>query len=627
MDITSIPGILFLFTGGPTPALNAVNLQSTAIEGALGLKTAGTVYSGAMNPFQSRLALGTKLGYLLTGRLGKKCVGDWENIAMGSPILCTTFVDDSRIATATADGRVEMRNLQTPEEKSKLLLEHASVFTLAHAGAAGLAALDTVGTLRLWEDPATETIPRLIYGPSPAPAIRGARIRLVYWPETQQLVYPTAGGGLALIDTTTETVMAVPDHENDWYALLLRGDQLVSVGHSDGAIHQWRPGETTPTPIGSGPTGLVDGALLIGHGEPWLAIDIDGRALVLDGQGNALKTLEGVERVRAIVAPGLGTWGTLDRTWREREVTRLRKEAVAASGRNELEVLEELLGELEALGYGYAADELRAWAAESQQDFLRAVQHRIYLVNNLPSVPRSAPALAGAASLFERIGQPDVALYVYRKVGELEATEETANKIAYLSKGLDSAPRVEQVVERERDIPVEANLVCAAVLEQPRAFFFVYRRLDAWPCPGIEITGQELLAKYTHIQEEQRDQHLPDAAIQSLYWWCDRNGTLLEGIGLAMPSHDPSLEFHLWLLVESSGTDSVVSRAILARPNLYGASRDVRQEPGGESKSCDAVFNLWIARTCKALNEALWRIRNSKTADSNRLLRVAAATE
>lgn len=621
MDITSIPRILLLCTGGPSPALNAVDIQNMAIEGALGLETAGTVYTGAVNPSLSRLALGTKLGYLLTGRLGKKCIGDWENIAMRSPILCTTFVDDSRIVIATADGRVATRDLHTPEEETRLLLKDASVFTLTRAGAIGLAALDTAGTLRLWKAPATDTLPRRIAGPSPAPAIRGARIKLVYWPETQQLVYPAAGGGLALIDTTTETVMAVPAHEGDWYVLLLRGGDLVSVGHTDGVMHQWRPGETTPTPIGSGPARLVDGAPLIGHGEPWLAIDIDGRALVLDGQGSFLKTLEGVERIRAIVAPGSDAWGTLDRTWREREVTRLREEALAASGRNELEVFGELLGEIEAMGYGYAADELRAWDAERRGDYLRAVRHRVYLVEKLPAVAQCAPQLCAAAALFERIGQPDVALYAYQKAAELGATPEGAARIKVLAGDLSGASPDDHVVERAPNVSAEANAACAALLERPHAFYFVYKRLASWPCPGLAITPEELAAKYEDIRREPQFQGLNGASAGLRSWWCQTGITTRSGIDLALTTCPDTFDYRYWLGVEHRGADTVVSPYILARPCLDTAPIEAVRE------GARPALDLYLARLNKALREALWRITNSKTAQSNRRLQAAAATE
>lgn len=384
-----------LGSGGAQPGITGPEGNESIVD----LPPGSSVHAVAVSPNGTQAIAGSKSGELLLLDLsGEACTPLIRKTKHASPIVAVCWWDDFTYFFSDVAGRFLRATTDHARPVPFRTSTNDPVCALARAGDC-MAALVVSGAVLLWQG--GKDSPPVVVSCQPPPPQPFAWASLLYWEPSRALVFPARGGGLTRLDLKNRRKSTIQAHAGTFYAVQDLGDQLLTIGSTDGCARFW-----TPKPFGiertvSAPSGIVAFALSPNTDSPIIAVGQDGGIQTLS------LTEDGLSPVGVPVAGAYRCIAGIT----GREHVKLRAEHTARCVQQHVKGARERLHardfpaceahaeELERLGRRDLALVVRAELAEAQGDASGELAHRLTLSGLLPDSEDALPSLTRHANL------------------------------------------------------------------------------------------------------------------------------------------------------------------------------------------------------------------------------------
>ncbi|MEX2389208.1 MAG: hypothetical protein WD534_15125 [Phycisphaeraceae bacterium] len=593
--------ILVLFgTGGASPSIWRMSEPSLSdlMPLELPLKRGESVYALDLARDGNRFALGTRRGKVYVVPVEGE--GDTASckpmiLDVGQPVLDVRFVGEHLI-TADVSGRVLAWSLRKDRETPRLLVRRRqAICSLACWDAGKLAALTTAGELLLWTTSLHDEPSRVQAPKPPTPA---AATPLLWWTASASLVFPAASGELVCLDVQNHTLRRWIAHAQGFTALEVVGDQLVTVGRTDGRVRWWRGSTRNPTTELTAPHDVV--AMVHAPVEqsppPLVLIDSTGKAMLTQRQGEALavqQVLPGeAYRVVTRTAPEAMAWQRCQQRKVEAQELATRIRQLGPEG--DEEQLRRCYQRLEAVGYIQMALGLQAELASRGGDVFGQVAALHELRQRLPASCPLPNLFAGFTAMLTSLGQFELAQEVRARLPADKEPPTAADLQALIAAAAEGrtvqashhSMELMARVARHLDRPLQGRNVLAAAPQQLVA--------------GCDLDAAGVADRYIARCSTLSATSAPSVQADHLTWIDEHNRPTTQAF-VSVPLHACAPGIELMLRFAPNGAGTFVHHLV--------AQRMVGDPTATDAMTCDhdQLASHWRGPTGQLLDEALRR--------------------
>jgi hypothetical protein len=540
----SLTSAVFLGGGKDSPGvwyLRGTNGNRTHVRP---LSPGCSVYSLDVQLEAGLVAAGTRAGTIevlsLKGASATGGMPDIITLAQGSPLLSVCFADKACLVGADDSGRCFTWHPQNGRvEPRPLDTRSATVCALTHLPRGDVVGLTTCGQLLFWSMPEGELV-GIVRCPPP-PSKRGMTC-LRYWLHRNAIVYPTAAGELAVHECQGNSVSVQVGHKGGFYAAMILGNRLVTVGLMDGLLRRWdTDGEAVEE--FAAPTEIVAGEALPTGDDQILLIDIRGRATVYTIREEALQehaAVDGEGYRCAYASPLYERFAELQKRNKAR-LNQLQLEIESKLSRGYWDAVEPLYAELRSLGATKTELALRAQQAALRNDLIGELSATQQLAQQLSvETRRQLPVFRRYLGLLEELWQPRAALRAAEEAGVEDAA--FLDHLRRLADLLDDSTAVV-----EPGVDPRLLIEAAALTQAPFHGRWVVWRANPSPFPHDGLSPDSLADKFNEVAKDGRIANA-EANAQSDITWLTRTG--IERVSL-VTVEDPNNESPVKLVLSS----------------------------------------------------------------------------
>ena len=515
---------LFLGAGGSSPRVERLCPDGTS-RTAISLPPGHSVYALEMDPTETKLAVGTRMGFIFVLPLGNGLdaedhLAEPVTLIQGSPILDLAWLDELHLAACDQAGRLLFWDLRNETEPRLANTRDRFVCSLARLGGNGLACLSADGRLTIWDEAdgrLVEEFPLV----SPPPLL--ALVKLVYQAESKTLIYPGSQGRLVRsgLDGKHNLIQA---HQGDLYAFCSHRAGITTFGLHDGQMKSWDMAGGGPERIRKTVKGAICAEVFTEDPLQVTLIVDDGRVCIhlienqetevseaLPGAGFRLVTGPGRRSDRPALTPGQ----IHDLVIRIQE---------AASSQDDPES-GRLHDQLIKAGYEHVSLALKTDQEVSEGKYLEALASSQRLIQLLPvDDSRTVISLTNHARLLARFGLLEEILRIETRLLSL------APEADLISMGLAAYPQ-----EIRSLLPILDPACSLAEIFEAREIVgsrssmdLVVRKLDPLSCPWAKITAKEIEEAHNQSLTKEKASGSPWARSSPVCWVSERNFELSE---------------------------------------------------------------------------------------------------
>lgn len=508
---------LFLGHGGPRPGLSVVGVGGAGVRRLVDMPTDHSVYAIDVDAVNGLVAVGTRAGSaeLLSwqqapAQLERRVM---QSDAQGAPVLSVCLVDGSFLVSADITGRCLLWRLHEQSDNPVALETNGEqVCSAVWIPDERMVGLSANGKLLSWSVPDFQLL-QITEGPRPSPKL--ALVRLRHWPDHNAVVYPAHNGQLVACELDSLELTANAAHEGAFYACIVDGDQLHTIGHADGVMRAW-DGVDDSSPRCRVPHGIIAAVALNDGPARFLLVGDDGEAATYTTESGSLHRLVrlGGSHYRTTAGPSPQAREEHAKGLLTTRCEQLRSQFLEDLDADRMEELEDLHRELVNLGAEAVSLTLRVRQAVQQQDLIGELKARRQLATLMPDQPNAS--LASYTRLLETTWQLAEAARVRATPTSNDDAQCSTDWLGQAAAILDGRDWVV-----EADVPIPVLIEAATVLERPFVGRWVVTASEPVPFPGGGLTAEAMAAKYTQVRAEYQLQDLPGARVRPLWWVSD----------------------------------------------------------------------------------------------------------
>jgi hypothetical protein len=251
---------ILLGRGGTKPGLSMYDCDTGRAQPLHNLDTGHSVYAISINIEGSGYAFGTRGGNILWCSTSQDPSNDGEiiehEIPQGVSLLSVCLMDAVTLAASDTAGRCLIWRYNEPTPKY-LNTNKEIICALLYPDQQRLMGLSTSGRLYFWDRENWKIVSPVEGVPPPNNC---ASVSFVYWPETESVLWPCAGGYLGCSNLHTCEVKHIRAHDGDFYAVTVLENNVLTAGRSDGQLKFWQAGSDAPLsvyPVGKGSVSIA----------------------------------------------------------------------------------------------------------------------------------------------------------------------------------------------------------------------------------------------------------------------------------------------------------------------------------------------------------------------------------
>lgn len=498
--------IAILGSGGTVPGITFLNLDSGESRSAVSLPTGQSVYAIGLSPGGQTVAFGTKSGLIYRSQVIEESAESpgclLEPLLQGSPVLAVCYLNDDRLVASDVAGRCLLWHLaESTPVPVPLETGQNRICSLLRFTSEILVGLAEEGELLFWNLTDDALTDRAAGPEPPAPA---AAVCLLHWEEEETLVYPAQGGQLVRYFPLSGQFRSCKAHQEEFCAVALTQDRLVTAGWSDGRLCLWQPGSERPEQTLSLPVGVLSALPAAHSSSDLLLIDTAGRARVysLDNGKATVRTTVTGEDYRAAVGPSARQLRFLIARRRQREAQQLSRQIQEGLRSDPDSDVRELYARLGELGFEHISLELQADQAHHQNDLPKEIALRRKLAELLPDNTSAArEILQRHATVLERVAQFREAASVYERLVEMNPSHPAKRRLRELSALFDRSEETEWIIDT--DLPLEVLLQSANALGRPFRSRYLLERFEPLSRQGVSLEAGAIVRKQKQILRKQ----------------------------------------------------------------------------------------------------------------------------
>lgn len=603
--------------GKDSPGIDLYTVKSGHVENILSLPYGQSIYALDVSPEGTCIAAGTKTGllYLLIKTDESQSENNLKRFIQGEPVLSVCFIDELNIAACDSSGRCLIWQY-TNSQPAILPAGKGVLCSMIRIDETHFAGLSTTGELSVWSLPDADCMQ--MTGVPPPPEL-SALVNLLYWQKENSLVFPSAGGDIAVYDMEHGDIKAFHAHEGDVYAMTLFDGSLLTFGMTDGRLRQWESGNDVPVAECRAPSGIISAVTLNESNGTILLIDEKGDAAVYFYAENNLDLVHSLPGggYRAVYRPDIEK---LKRIQKEANDRRARELAVQigeamSSGNGDTG---RLYAELEDIGYGRVALALRAEESRRHNDLIGELKYYGQLVQLLPEQePGSVYSLMRYAELLLGLWMPANAYGILKRLVESGYADRTAGDLLSMSEEYADAMAGNSCII-EGGINLSTVVQAATIMNEPFANMWLIKCLDPLDTSGIDIPVAELVERYGHHRKRTDDIALPGAVQKKLQWLSPER--IEEADVVIFGDHDtgkPQRHYQFGIRSINEGTRSLLIPMVIFNPGVKmpESSAEMHNQKIADMfqrEDSRLLGNSWLKTVHQAVNYAIRQLITRK---------------
>ena len=540
-EISQLLQIIILGTDGNKPGLMIYDTGSGTPKRILSLPAERGVYAIDISADGRIIAAGTGNGdiYRLTHQSDAgSCCYHTERLTsrVAAPILSVCSIDSRGVAASDTASRCLLW-LPGKTQPELLPTEKLMVCSLFRLDDNCLAGLCTCGRLLIW-DWAGGDIIQTVEVPGP-PNDFSVMIKPVYWHTTGRWVWPGDGGIIVFYDRRRNEVRSVSAHSSDVYAIVVCGDQLLTIG-TDGTVKRWCVGADAPVGSDQAPVGIIAAAVWTNRRPQLLLINAEGKASVYswaDNRLNFVRNLPG-ENFRTAQGPDMQKTESALRHQKDmhlREICTRIREAIAQREQGDLDGLHR---QLVQSGYKHVSLALRIEEHRINNDIVRELECSMKLMELIPREDnRSNASRLRHAGLLETVWQPKKACPIYEQLARMHPdNNDYAEAMCRVSRRAGIIEEGNYVIGP--DIPLVSLVESATLLDEPFTGRYVVKNIREPINCKVIVSADGFIKKHRQLGEESKMIRAERADL----WWISKNRT--EQVATIILASDGSEFFH-----------------------------------------------------------------------------------
>lgn len=617
---------VLLGTGSNKPGIERYGTDSDQTERIHSLPDGESVYAVSISPDDRMLAVGTKKGFLhlITHEQEARNKQSYsvQRIIHGAPILSNCFLGPTNLAATDTAGRCLIWDIQDKPQPKKLLTGSGMVCSLFQLHDGSLAGISSEREFHIWNWSQNEIVRTLEIPKLPA---LSALVKPVYWRKAESWVWPGRGGDIVLYSTARDDIRTIRAHAGDVYAVMVSGDELLTIGRTDGCLKRW--GANSDKPLGrcEAPHGVISAAIWGDREFKVLLIKDFGRAAVYsftDGQLDLIRWLAG-QNYRVVFGPDVEKYQSELRQKRSLHISELAAQIKDKIRRRDYGGFDCLHQQLVELGCKDISLELRAEEARSKDDIVVELKSFKELTESIPeNENRTKSSRLRYGQLLEKVWQLGTAYNMYERLSEIYPADQgclaNVKRLGEYNKVIECG---EYVIEA--DIPLIFLVESAAVVDKPFIGRYQIGVLGHEKTQGITIAPESLVAKYEQVRQAAPKTPLPGSRQKKIWWFSAGKKKQVDIVIFTNPDSVflNGLEFGIKFL--NGGLQPVLIPVILFNAGEKSTIVSVKEHNESvfnklsEIQSKDSS-NKWLQVVHKSVSEAIGRLINKGLSERNR---------
>lgn len=616
---------ILLGKGGKNPGLEAYDPMSGRLEKILSLPTGQSVYAIDVTPDEGIIAAATKTGdiYWLAAPQAHQENSDLvvRTLSHCAPLLSICFIGPSTIAISDTIGGCLQWELTDDEQPMPFPTGKRTIFSLFQLDNEHLAGLSLSGELIIWDLP-EKTIVQILKGPAPVRNLCGL-VKPVYWPAMDRWVWSGKEGVIVFYSWPQNTVRTMEAHSGDVNVLMVRDNELLTIGRTDGRLNRWRAEDDLLAESSEAPDGIISAALWGGQESKMVLINDAGKAGLYTWSGTELKLVKWLagQDYRLAFGPDIEKVKLALQHQRTLHVRDLATQATERIEQHAWDELEGLYQQLTTLGFRHVALVLRGQEARNKNDLTAELQAYHELAQTIPhGKAGSERSLSHYAELLEAVWQPQRAHAIYEKLLEKDPDNRRyADSACRLSNCASIIHSDEYVIES--DIPLSALAKSATIVNGRFTGRYLVKNTTPVHCNAV-ISAQEIIEKYEQITQSKSQ--MPQAKCMDL-WWLSKDRTE-KAITVIFNRKNPGPFSHLEFGIRfvDAGLQTVLMRVILFNANDKPGNVPVEQH---NQTALEQLLRIeegslsddgWLQMVHREVNYAIRQLITRRLAESNR---------
>ncbi|MCY2928057.1 MAG: hypothetical protein NTV86_00910 [Planctomycetota bacterium] len=437
-------------------------------------------------------------------------------------------------------------------------------------------------------------------------------VQLVRWPRTNTVAYPAADGRLVLCELEAMQLHTLEAHNESFYAVFVVGQDLCTVGTSDGILKAWQRIAPAPAWQCNAPTGIIGGQEAGPDTGQILLITYDGQTAIHVLRSGKLHLHRALAENHARVVCSANWQARLKilqkrRTAKVQELCTQIKECVAAGQSGEIDTLHR---QLIAMGSQTLSLALQAWRAAKEKDTVGELRARYSLAQRLPTdAPLAATSLSRYGHVLHESWLLRDALTVYAHIGGPEKDHVLPG---WLEQTAEMMEGDDWVAHAKPPIP---DLVGAAtILNRPFTGRWVLNVLGTIQFPEGLLTAEGLVRKYEQVRNEEGRSGLPVAEARLFHWLSRRMPRTIATV-LFIGAADPATEgAELAVQVLQDGLQTILVEHLLF--HAVGTLKQGQSAMDYNNRTTEVLARIgrperagpWLRAVRRALSRAIQRL-------------------
>ena len=610
------PDIAFLGAGGKDPRVDIFNTYSYESQALTRLPKNQSAYVMDINSDKSILAIGTKGGliFLIDASENRKHEEQisTRQLIQGAPVLSVCWVNDSMLAASDSCGRSFLWHSRQETPLCPLETAGGVICSLINLSDGILAGLSSAGWLCFWQPDIGHLI-RKIKAPSPPPI--SALVDVIYWPKEKSLAYPGSGGRLILYNLEKEKINSLDVHKEDFYALSLLEENLLTAGIEDQCLKIWPSASDRP----SCELQMLEGVISMGVVESLppqiILIKTNGTAVTYAYQGNKIQPVDQSSigtGYRAIVTHPPEIIKAYHIQQKEKEVRQILNEIQKSIAQESPEIINRLYSRLIELGYEQISLAIQAQQALQNDDIIEGLRIYASLMDILPiNDPKSCFSMERYAKLLERMWQTPEAINIYKRILSVNPNYPFAaqqNNLEEIAKHLSGNQWI-----IEPGVDIYHIIKAATVTGKQFNGRYMITKIANELCDRSLLSPEIISKKYEQVRKENGDKKLPPSSVDKV-WWISRKGVEpieIVTFGDGISNGIKGLQFSLQVF--PGNFDTTVVPVILFDWRNTTSFESVEDANMSALRTMDritenALSNSYLATIHKVLKQALRRL-------------------
>ena len=501
--------------GGSQPKAITFDADTRELGPLLDIEQGHSIYAIDVDWEANLIALGTRGGVIkIVCGQQEAASSDLQSrtLIQGAPVLSVCWIRKNILAASDNVGRCLLWNTEQEILLGDLEVVEGSICSVTAKDNDMLAGLSSTGALHLWRI-SDSALLLLVKGPCPPP-IR-ALVEMVYWPGKDALAWPGQGGRLALFQHETEHLMQLDAHLGDFYAVSVRGDNLITAGMEDGRLKIWAPTRNETLSVHNIGRGVISIAAVKTEHSLLFAVDEGGIArlhTITKDKADCISQIPGMDYRTVKSSP----WEFMEETnsrQRSAEVEKIVSQIQNSTERDKPAAIEALHSRLTTLGYPHVSLAIRADQAKKRGQLVESIKWRYQLMKLMPEKPEACPAIEQYAAMLEKTWHLPKAHTLCKRIRNIDPgysfTLDTAN-IETLAKAINDDPCI-----IDMDIPIEQTIRSATIIKEHFSGRYLIKELPS-ENSRTRLEPAVIQNKYESIRKENGNQNFPPATVEQI---------------------------------------------------------------------------------------------------------------